>query len=173
MCVALESRAADRSAAAPPATLLRTAFALAEAMGGHLTWQQTDSGLRVSLSLPAASPATVLVIDDNEGLVDLFERYLADSDCRVVGVQNPAAGLRLAREQRPDVIVLDILMPETDGWELLTQLRSHPATAAVPIVVCSVFNDPALARALGASAFLPKPVTQKELLSTLASLRST
>lgn len=154
----------------PPTNLLETTASLAQATGGRLTHHQTPTGLAFTLFLPVAPPATVLVIDDNQGLVDLFERYPSDSDCRVLGAQDAAVGLRMAREHPPDAIVLDILMPGTDGWELLAQLKTDPSTATVPVVVCSVFNDPVLARALGASAFLSKPVSRKELLSALESL---
>lgn len=170
VCVKVRCEGAGGPTSPPPAGPWDTASALARATGARLSCAQEASGLSLELDLPAATPATVLVIDDNEGLVELFERYLADADCHVVGAQDPSEGLRLARERAPDAIVLDILMPDTDGWELLTRLKADPATAGVPVVVCSVFNDPALAQALGASAFVPKPVSRAALLSALQSL---
>jgi CheY-like chemotaxis protein len=62
------------------------------------------------------------------------------------------------------------MMPEMDGWELLQRLRTAPQTAATPVIICSVFNDPELAYSLGASLFLPKPVKRDEVLAALCQL---
>ncbi|MCS7220442.1 MAG: response regulator [Anaerolineae bacterium] len=113
---------------------------------------------------------TVLVIDDNEGLVELLERYLTGHGCRVVSAASGREGLELAETIQPDAIVLDIMMPEVDGWEILQTLRTRPQTASVPILVCSVFNDPELAYSLGASLFLPKPVRRDDILAALRQL---
>ena len=115
-------------------------------------------------------PDTVMVIDDNEGLPALFSRYLGESGYTVVGVQNADEGLLLARERPPSAIVLDIIMPGTDGWAVLAQLKADPVTAGVPVIVCSVFNDPGLAGSLGAAACLCKPVSQATLLRVLAEV---
>lgn len=169
--VALDIRCAGRARAQPGALapLLATASALAEAIGAQLLAQDADGRPRFRLRMPAADVRTVLVIDDNEGLVDLFERYLAAGNLRVTGARNAEDGVRLALAG-PAVIVLDILMPGTDGWTLLARLKAEPDTAGVPVIVCSVFNDPHLAYTLGAAAFLPKPVSRSALLGTLGSL---
>jgi CheY-like chemotaxis protein len=150
--------------------LLATGHALAEAVGAELQVRAQEGKPQLWLHLPSATSRVVLVIDDNEGLVDLFERYLSYTGLRVTGASNGEEGLRLAQQSHPAAIVLDILMPGTDGWALLTKLKRDPATAAVPVVVCSVFNDPHLAQALGAAAFIAKPVSQADLLGVLASL---
>ncbi|MHB0876046.1 MAG: response regulator [Anaerolineae bacterium] len=162
----------DRSRAQPGSLepLLATGRALAEAIGASLVAQSTDDRPQFWLHLPAANVRTILVVDDNEGLADLFERYLAPTGLRVASASCAEDGIRMAQHSRPAAIVLDILMPGTDGWTLLTKLKSEPDTATVPAIVCSVFNDPHLARTLGAAAFLPKPVSQADLLKTLESL---
>jgi CheY-like chemotaxis protein len=63
--------------------------------------------------------------------------------------------------------VLDLMMPDRDGWELLSLLKTHPETAAIPVVVSSVLRQEELARALGAAAVLTKPFTPAQLLDTL------
>ena len=112
----------------------------------------------------------VLIIDDNEGLVELLERYLSSQMCHVFTAATGQEGLERAQELIPDAIVLDVMMPGMDGWELLQRLRTNPATRAVPIVVCTVFNDPELAYSLGASLFLPKPLSRDALLESLRQI---
>ena len=160
----------SKGRAAPPPNLRATARVLAEAIGAELEERLQGEEPYVALRLPLAAPATVLVIDDNQGLIELFQRYLQDSDCRVLGASDATEGLRLARESRPNAIVLDILMPGTDGWALLGELKADSTIAQVPVIVCSVFNDPELAKALGAAAFISKPVARAELLRALAVL---
>ena len=70
-----------------------------------------------------------------------------------------------ARRTPLELIVLDIMMPEQDGWEVLQRLRATPETRDLPILVCSVLNEPEIAQALGASDYLIKPVTQDALLT--------
>jgi CheY-like chemotaxis protein len=141
----------------------------------HLGWtlgqdDQRDGSRSVALYVMARG-STILVIDDNEGLVQLVERYLTGQACRVLAASNGPEGVELAQELAPDAIVLDVMMPGMDGWEVLQALRSHPRTAAIPVIVCSVFDDPELAHSLGASFFLPKPVSRDAMLSTLHRLR--
>lgn len=123
----------------------------------------------VTLHMPMRGPI-ILVIDDNEGLVELLDRYLTDQACKVTAATSGQEGLRLAQELIPDAIMLDVMMPEMDGWELLQRLRAQPQTAGIPIIICSVFNDPELAYSLGASLFLPKPVSRVDVLDALHQL---
>jgi CheY-like chemotaxis protein len=99
-----------------------------------------------------------------------LERYLTDRRCRVVGVANGGDGLRLARHLRPLAIVLDLMMPGQDGWEILQNLKADAATADIPVVVCSVLAQESLAQALGADAYLRKPVSREQLLLVLDPL---
>jgi CheY-like chemotaxis protein len=138
-------------------------------LGWSVREQLTATARGVDLRLPKHL-ATVLVIDDNEGLAYLFERYLADQACQVVAANDGQEGLNTARTASPDVIVLDVMMPDIDGWELLQRLRADPATAGTPIVICSVINDPELALSLGASAFLVKPFDRTDVLAVLHRL---
>jgi len=147
--------------------LLLTAQALAEASGGRLSSHPREAALM--LELPLWLQPTVLVIDDNEGLPDLFQRYLQGTPWQVLAAATAEEGLRLAHERHPHAIVLDILMPGTDGWSVLQELKANPATAHIPVLVCSVFSDPELARAQGAAAFIPKPVSRQALLQALAA----
>ncbi|MFO7323827.1 MAG: response regulator, partial [Chloroflexota bacterium] len=124
----------------------------------------------VRLLLPTTE-RWLLVIDDNEALVELLDRFVDGTDYRLVAAKNPREGLRLCHELRPEAVLLDVMMPEMDGWELLQRIRNNPKTADIPVIVCTVFNDSELAYSLGASRFLPKPVERARFLSVLQSLR--
>lgn len=146
---------------------------LVKMVGGQ--WQgveiQTD-GCRCRFNLSTDKQKVLLVVDDNEGIVRAFRGYLADYNYQVVGATTGAEALRLARELRPTAITLDVMMPTQDGWEILQSLKSDPATQHIPVIICSVLEDPELARALGASAYLGKPVSEVDLLTALENLHS-
>lgn len=141
----------------------------------RLGWQiQSDAGTgrvrAIHLALPLHGPV-VLVIDDNEGLVELLERYLTGHDCRVIVANSGQEGLDLAQRIPPDAVVLDAMMPGMSGWDVLQTLRARPETAETPIIICSVFNDPELAYALGASHFVSKPISRDNILAALRQLK--
>lgn len=124
---------------------------------------------RLSIDLPADRPI-VLVIEDNRDAVQLFERFLSDRSCRVLGVGSGREGLDLAQQLQPAAIILDLMIPVEDGWEILQRLKANPTTEHIPVIVCSVLHQEPLARALGASGYLRKPVTREMLLSELDRL---
>jgi CheY-like chemotaxis protein len=115
--------------------------------------------------------ALVLLIDDNEGLIHLVQRYLSGDSYEVTSIPNTEEGLHLIRQLQPDVIILDVMMPGMDGWELLQRLRTRDETRSIPVIICSVISDPELAFALGASQYVSKPVTREALLQALQALR--
>lgn len=153
--------------AAPDHLGLAVAQALLAAQGGRLVTGVVGGRWSAQLHLPLATTPTLLVIDDNADLVALLQRYLAAYRVRVVGTTDTEEGLRLAGSLRPCVITLDVMMPEQDGWEVLQRLRQDPATANIPVVICSILREARLAAAMGASAYITKPVTQAELLQVL------
>jgi CheY-like chemotaxis protein len=130
---------------------------------------QPDDNRVVNIRLTRSGP-TVLVIDDNEGLVELLDRYLTGQACQVLAATSGQAGLQLIGQTPPDAIILDVMMPDMDGWDLLQRLRTSSQTATTPVIICSVFNDPELAYSLGASLFLPKPVHRNDVLAALRQL---
>ena len=157
-----------QAASAPVASVV--ASQLADRLGWVMQEKDELGGQRMIAWQMAMRGPTVLVIDDNEGLVELLNRYLTGHACRVVSAAGGREGLELAEALRPDAIVLDVMMPEVDGWEVLQTLHTRPQTSATPVIVCSVFNDPELAYSLGASLFLPKPVRRDDVLAALRQL---
>lgn len=109
----------------------------------------------------------ILIVEDNPGVSELYQRYLQGSPWRPTLLANPAETLTKAQELRPAAIILDVLMPEADGWSVLQTLRATPELAHIPVIICSVINDPELATALGAAASLKKPLSRLELMEAL------
>jgi CheY-like chemotaxis protein len=97
----------------------------------------------------------------------LFHRYLTGSRYQFVGAQNARQALALAEATLPDVIVLDVMMTEEDGWMLLGQFREDPRFRGIPVIICTVVPQEQLALLLGAAQFLRKPVSQTALLTAL------
>ncbi len=145
---------------------------LVSQQGGTLAVETPGAGgMRIVLSLPQASQTRVLVIDDNQAIHRLFERYLTPHHYEVLHAHSGEEALQLAADAHPDLITLDVMMPSVDGWRVLRELSGRPATAHIPVAVCSVLNQPELAFALGARAYLKKPVDGLELLATLERLQ--
>lgn len=144
---------------------------LVELSDGTMTVQaDTDVPLAVTLSLRLAAQRVVLAIDDNADALQLMARFLTGSRYQFVGSQDPEQGLALAIRTMPCAIVLDVMLPGVDGWELLGRLRTHPATAHIPVIVATILPQEQLALALGAAAYLRKPFNRETLLATLAKL---
>jgi CheY-like chemotaxis protein len=120
--------------------------------------------------LPVDGDEVILIVEDNEAVIRAFRRYLVGHQYKVRGATSGAEALQVAREVRPAVIMLDVMMPGLDGWEILQELRDDPTTREIPVIICSVLDDPHLAFSLGATAYLSKPVSQRDLLSTLRTL---
>lgn len=112
----------------------------------------------------------VLMIDDDEGFIALTRRYLTTAPVHIYPVHTGSEGIAAARQGQFGCILLDVMMPGLDGWEVLQTLRTDPRTMNIPVIVCSVFFDPELARSLGASLMLHKPTSQDDLMSGLRSL---
>jgi len=132
-------------------------------------------------SATAASPSSeagadnplVLVVDDNSQAAEILGRHLEHGGFRFEVAHNGAEALRMTTELMPMAVILDILLPEIDGWEVLTRLKENPTTRNIPVVIVSVVDNPALGRALGAIDYFVKPVDGKALLSRLGQFTFT
>jgi PAS domain S-box-containing protein len=110
--------------------------------------------------------STILAIDDDPSAGDLLQRLLSKEGYHAIVATSGAEGLRLARAHPPDVILIDVRMPEMDGWEVLTQLKSDPDLADIPVVMVTIEDDRASC-ALGAVDYLLKPIDADRLLAIL------
>lgn len=125
----------------------------------------------VTLTLPLAQPATLLIVDDNQDALQLVQRYLTGTRYHPVVTRSPVEGLALAQQLKPQIILLDVMLPGMDGWEMLARLRRHPTTEQIPVIICTILPEEQLAWSLGASGFLRKPLARDELLQALQAAK--
>jgi PAS domain S-box-containing protein len=154
-------------------------------MGGDVTVQSSPgAGSTFTVRLPAATRAedeqaswpaagtpragTVLVVDDDPSVRNLLGRFLSREGFQVETAPDGATGLRRAREIVPDVITLDVLMPEMDGWAVLTELKHDPRLSEVPVIMLTVVDDKPTGFALGVSEYLTKPIDRNRLTAVLS-----
>ena len=162
--------------------------------GGDVT-VASDAGkgsvftLRMPVHAPAAAPAAaqaarahvqdeaarsrplVLVIEDDPGAAELLTRQLESGGFRTYVVRSGSDAVATARALRPAAITLDILLPEVDGWDVMSRLKADGETSDIPVIVVSVIDNPDLGMALGALDYFVKPVDGKRLVERLKRLR--
>ena len=109
----------------------------------------------------------ILVVEDNPEAAEILARHLEEGGFRMTVARTGTEALTMARDLLPVAITLDILLPEIDGWEVLTRLKGDELTRNIPVVVVSVIDNPALGRALGALDYFVKPVDRTALLARL------
>ena len=154
-----------------------------EMLGGNITVESAPrAGLDLYDHLPdrgralataAAIPEgaehapLVMVVDDDPNARDLLAATVRREGYRVIEATDGETALALAREWRPDVVTLDVLMPRMDGWAVLTALKSDAELAEIPVIIVTVLADRGIAVSLGAAEFLTKPVDRARLAATL------
>ena len=126
-----------------------------------------DAAFVFRLTLLTDSQITVLAIDDNPDTLQLLQRFTADTRYRLLGESDAERSMALAEETQPDMILLDVMLQDVDGWELLGRFRAHPQLGDRPVIVCTILPQEELALSLGAAGFLSKPLSQRQLLAAL------
>lgn len=152
-----------------PSTLAPVIAKLAHRLRWKITPKHLDQQTQLCLDMTSGK-ATILAIDDNEGWIELLGRFLEGSDCIVIPSSGSQDIIQQAHELLPSLIILDVMMPGRDGWELLQRLRTQPSTRDIPIMICTVFQDAQLAYSLGASTFVSKPANRDTILGALGEL---
>jgi CheY-like chemotaxis protein len=139
-------------------------------LNGHIiyeSWSDTSRTWMIRISLPRACRLILLVVDNNADFVRLIERFLAGYGWEVRGAARVEEALAIAQQRLPAAILLDILIPNRDGLDLLIELKRNSATQGIPVIVCSVLHESQIAISLGAAAYLHKPIKQEQLLEAL------
>lgn len=135
----------------------------------------TDLGGVTQTPEPEIEPETVkgqplvLVVEDDPQTSELIGIWLGEASYRVAKAFDGEQALKLARELKPYVITLDILLPKLDGWQVLQELKADPATRDIPVVIISILEKSRRGLELGAFDYFVKPVEKKELLCRLES----
>ncbi len=118
-----------------------------------------------------ASDYKVLVVDDIPTNVMLVQAILKKEGYSIITADNGAKALGIAQDQHPNIILLDIMMPEMDGYEVLQRLKSNPETNDIPVIIMSALNDmPSIVKGyqLGATEYVTKPFQREELVKRIA-----
>ncbi len=114
-----------------------------------------------------AFAGTLLVIDDDPSARELINRFMLKEGYTVYTADDGEMGLKMAREIRPDVITLDVMMPRMDGWSVLNALKSDPQLASIPVVMLTMVSDQNMGYALGAADYVTKPIDRDRLVKIL------
>jgi CheY-like chemotaxis protein len=121
----------------------------------------------VWISVPSIGKITVLVVDDNEDMARFYRDCTIGTRYHIAHVAQGGGLLETVKAVAPDVIVLDVMLPDIDGWRLLMRLHEDPTTRSIPVIICSVVQEEDLALSLGAARYLPKPVQPREFVVAL------
>jgi signal transduction histidine kinase/DNA-binding response OmpR family regulator len=119
------------------------------------------------ISGDAEGAQTVLVVDDDEAVHDLVGSMLGREGYRVLHARNGDEALAIARKEKPDAITLDVMMPQMDGWSVLTTIKADPELSQIPVIMLTMLHERAIALSLGASGYITKPVDWNQLSAML------
>lgn len=127
-----------------------------------------------ALDVDAALPeAMVLLVDDNQQNLELIQAYLDDLGCRTVTASNGIEAMEMVDSKKPDLVLLDVMMPRMSGFEVCQKIKSDPSTRDIAVIMVTALNEvPDYERAVesGTDDFLSKPVNKLELLTRVKSL---
>jgi len=149
------------------AAILNETQQLAELCGCRLSLHVDARAFEAHVIVPALEQWPVLVVDDNADALSLFQRYVTGTRYRLIPTQAPEEAVALAQKHAPVIIVIDVMMPTVDGWELLDRLGRDESTVKIPVIVSTILGQKEMALLMGASAFLQKPVTRTDFLAAL------
>ncbi len=117
--------------------------------------------------------SVILVVDDNRENLELLEAYLEDIDCRTIPAYDGPEALEIVKKDKPDLILLDVMMPKMSGFEVCRKLKNDTATANIPIIMVTALNefgDMQRAVDCGTDDFVSKPVNKLELLTRVRTM---
>jgi CheY-like chemotaxis protein len=133
---------------------------------------RTPSAEKITLRMPILTKTPVLLIDDNPDARQLFQRYVSGTNYLLIATDDVSHVIDFTVQHRVKAVIVDIMMPEVEGWNVLAHLLHHPATQQIPVAICSILPQRELSKLLGASLFLQKPVARDTFIAALDSLTS-
>lgn len=134
-------------------------------------WLIDGEASRLQTSPTTAVQGVVVAIDDDPAARDLIAHHLMRAGFHVETASNGRAGLALVRQVRPDIITLDVMMPDVDGWSVLSALKADEELAKIPVILLTMVEERQRGFALGANDYLLKPIRRRQLLDLLAKYR--
>jgi CheY-like chemotaxis protein len=120
-------------------------------------------------SMPAEN-STILVVDDDEGIRSLLRQELTEAGYNVEEAADGKAAIVKIRERRPDLVILDVMMPEMNGFDVAAILKNDPQTMEIPIIILSVVQDKSRGFRIGVDRYLTKPIDTQLLFSEIGNL---
>ncbi|MBY0372317.1 response regulator transcription factor [bacterium] len=112
----------------------------------------------------------ILLIDDDEKLIALLAKYLSQFDLEILSALRPSEGLRVLQEQKPSLVVLDLMLPEQNGFEVCKEIRKRGNTPVIMLTARGDVADRVVGLELGADDYMPKPFEPRELLARIQSV---
>jgi len=140
--------------------------------GASIQLQTRDDHVFLSVTLPSSGKVSVLVVDDNPDIARLYRRYTDGTSYSIFHTTEGKKLFQIVPTVAPDIIVLDVMLPDINGFSLLTRLREDPGTRSIPVVVCTVVKEEEIALSLGAARYLQKPVRPREFTQVLDEVLS-
>ncbi|MCJ7737413.1 MAG: response regulator, partial [Anaerolineae bacterium] len=119
------------------------------------------------IEAPSVGRVRVLVVDDNPDMVRFYRSATLGTRYEIIDLVQVLDVFEMVETSRPDVIVLDVMLPDIDGWQILMRLHQNPATRSIPVIICTVMREESLGLSLGATAYLTKPVGRSEFIQAL------
>jgi PAS domain S-box-containing protein len=133
-----------------------------------------DVARRVSGVLPpSTTPQRVLIVEDKPHARQILQSYLSEAGYEIETAANGIEALEKAKQWKPDVITLDILLPVKDGWQVLRELKQHPLCKSIPVIIISMLDERNVGFGLGAVDYFVKPVQKDALLESLRRVTGT
>jgi CheY-like chemotaxis protein len=112
----------------------------------------------------------IVAIDDDPNVISLYQRFLEKQGYQVIGINNSKDVIPQIKQHAPSAILLDVLMPDKDGWGVLRELKEESFSKEIPVIICSIVSDKNRGFSLGAADYLTKPIVESELVKALKYL---
>jgi CheY-like chemotaxis protein len=146
---------------------LETVKKMVELSEGAFSIQAGGKTFHAQVAFRSVIPMTVLVIDDNPEIITMMQRFVAETRYQIVGLNDPSAAIEYALKMKPGIIVIDIMMPQVDGLQVLSRFKHHPALGRLPVIICSVLPQKNLSASLGAVDFIQKPIQREIFINAI------